>query len=149
MFSLWYIEHCLYDKWSFSGTNYNTHGKQTAEINFYLATWTFQIHLREFHNAAICICISIWLMSSCTSRSNISRITHKSPFCHSLLISSLPLDLSVLCTLETTSWFSFYFYSCCFSVPLECIFLSTLPLNISIPQRSILDTSFFHPLLSP
>lgn len=58
MFSLWYVKHCLYDKWNLSGTDYNTYGKQIAEINFYL-TWKFQINSREFHNASIYIYIYI------------------------------------------------------------------------------------------
>lgn len=118
MFTLRYIKHCLYDKWSLSGTDYNTHGKQITEINFYLATWTFQIHLWEFHNAFICVRISIWLMSSCICRSNINRITYKTPLLPLTLISSLPLDLSILCTSETASLFSFYFYGCCLSAVL-------------------------------
>lgn len=77
MFSLWYTKHCLYDKWNLSGTNYNTHGKQIAEINFHLTTWTFQIDPQEFHNACICICI--YLTPLCINRSSINRITTSYP----------------------------------------------------------------------
>lgn len=93
VFSLWFRMHGLYDKWSLSGTDYIIQGKKIADIDFYLALWTFQKHPQE--RASWClpsIGISIWLTSLCVCPSDQQKQNNPKSVVQPLLL--IPLLLS-------------------------------------------------------
>lgn len=87
-------------------------------------------------------------MPSCINSSNINRITTRHPSTTSSFSHHFSLNEGTSPPWKQSPGFPFT--SGASQSPLECLFLCTPPLNVRIPQRSILDTlHFFIPYCLP